>query len=236
MLVLLGQVLELRAAQSHRQRHSRVARSRAEHRAHRSRRRRNGVPLDQVQTGDRLRVRPGEKVPVDGRVIDGRTSIDESMITGESMPVEKRTGDRVTGGTVNQTGSIVMQAERVGSETVLAQIVEMVAQAQRSRAPIQGLADKVAGWFVPAVIVIAIITFIHVVRSLGPSRGWPTRIVNAVAVSDHRLPVRARSGHADVDHGRRRPRRASRRADQKSRSDRVDGKSATRSSWTRPAR
>ena len=99
--------------------------------------------------GDQLRVRPGEKVPVDGRVIEGRTNVDESMLTGESMPVTKTAGDSVSGGTVNGTGSFVMEAERVGSETVLSQIVEMVAQAQRSRAPIQGLADKVAGWFVP---------------------------------------------------------------------------------------
>ena len=108
------------------------------------------VPLDQIEKGDRLRVRPGEKVPVDGRVIEGRTSIDESMITGEPMPVTKSADDRVTGGTVNQTGSLVIEAERVGSDTVLSQIVEMVAQAQRSRAPIQGFADKVAGWFVPS--------------------------------------------------------------------------------------
>ena len=113
-----------------------------------------------MQAGDQLRVRPGEKVPVDGKIIEGKSTIDESMLTGESMPVEKGSGDNVTGGTVNQTGSFVMIAERVGSETVLAQIVEMVAQAQRSRAPIQGLADKVASWFVPAVIVIAVATFV----------------------------------------------------------------------------
>ncbi len=181
VLVLLGQVLELRA----RSRTgsairallglapttARVVRSGVE----------TDVPLDQVRKGDQLRIRPGEKVPVDGRVIDGLTSIDESMITGEPLPVEKKNGDRVTGGTVNQTGSILIEAERVGSETMLAQIVEMVAQAQRSRAPIQGLADKVAGWFVPAVIAVAIITFILWVV-FGPEPRFAYGIVNAVAV------------------------------------------------------
>jgi Cu+-exporting ATPase len=139
------------------------------------------IPADAIEEGDHLRVRPGEKIPVDGRVIDGRTNVDESMITGESMPVAKTTGDRVTGGTVNQTGSILMEAERVGSETVLSQIVEMVAQAQRSRAPIQGLADKVASWFVPAVIAVAIITFI-VWALIGPEPRFAHAIVNGVAV------------------------------------------------------
>ncbi|MGI9086501.1 MAG: heavy metal translocating P-type ATPase [Chthoniobacterales bacterium] len=139
------------------------------------------VPLGEIQQGNSLRVRPGEKVPVDGHVVDGRTNIDESMITGESMPVQKATGDRVTGGTVNQTGSIVIEAERVGNETVLSQIVEMVAQAQRSRAPIQGLADKVAGWFVPAVIASAIITFV-IWAVFGPEPRFAYAIVNAVAV------------------------------------------------------
>ncbi|MEO6872215.1 MAG: heavy metal translocating P-type ATPase [Chthoniobacterales bacterium] len=139
------------------------------------------VPLDEIQQGDNLRVRPGEKVPVDGHVIEGRTNIDESMITGESMPVQKAAGDRVTGGTVNQTGSIVIEAERVGNETVLSQIVEMVAQAQRSRAPIQGLADKVAGWFVPTVIAIAILTF-ALWAVFGPEPRFAYAIVNAVAV------------------------------------------------------
>ena len=108
--------------------------------------------------GARLRVRPGEKIPVDGVVIEGRSSVDESMITGEPIPVEKNIGDKITGGTVNGTGSFVMQTQRVGSDTLLAQIVDMVAQAQRSRAPIQGLADKVASYFVPAVVAIAVIT------------------------------------------------------------------------------
>ncbi len=134
-----------------------------------------------MRKGDRLRIRPGDKVPVDGRVIDGKTSIDESMITGEPMPIEKNNGDHVTAGTVNQTGSIVIEAERVGSDTMLSQIVEMVAQAQRSRAPIQGLADKVAGWFVPAVILAAVITFI-VWSFVGPEPRFAYAIVNAVAV------------------------------------------------------
>jgi Cu+-exporting ATPase len=128
-----------------------------------------------------MRVRPGEKIPVDGRVVEGKTSVDEAMITGEPIPVEKTTDDRVTGGTVNQRGSIVIEAERVGSETVLSQIVEMVAQAQRSRAPIQGLADKVASWFVPAVIAIAVLTFI-VWALFGPEPRFAYAIVNAVAV------------------------------------------------------
>jgi Cu+-exporting ATPase len=181
VLVLLGQVLELRA----RSRTGSAIRALLGLAPNTARVIRDGeerdVPLDDVQKGDRLRVRPGEKVPVDGRVIDGRTSVDEAMITGEPMPVEKTNGDRVTGGTVNQTGSIVIEAERVGSETVLSQIVEMVAQAQRSRAPIQGLADKVASWFVPAVIAIAIITFL-VWWFVGPEPRLAYGIVNAVAV------------------------------------------------------
>lgn len=181
VLVLLGQVLELRA-RSHTGSAIRALLDLAPKTA---RLVRDGterdIPLDEVQRGDHLRVRPGEKVPVDGRVIDGRTSVDESMITGESIPVEKTGGERVTGGTVNQTGSIVIAAERVGSETVLAQIVEMVAQAQRSRAPIQSLADKVAAWFVPAVLLIAFLTF-FVWAMFGPEPRLAYAIVNAVAV------------------------------------------------------
>ena len=181
VLVLLGQVLELRA----RSRTGAAIRALLGLAPRTARVVRNGeevdVSLDEVKRGDQLRVRPGEKLPVDGKVIDGRTSIDESMITGEPMPVEKTTGDRVIGGTVNQTGSFLMEAERVGSETVLAQIVEMVAQAQRSRAPIQGLADKVSGWFVPAVIAIAVVSFI-VWAAIGPEPRFAYAIVNAVAV------------------------------------------------------
>ena len=131
--------------------------------------------------GDRLRVRPGEKVPVDGVVIEGHSSVDESMITGESVPVEKSEGSRVIGATVNASGSFVMRAERVGRETMLAQIVELVGKAQRSRAPIQRLADKVSGWFVPAVIAIAVLTFV-VWAAWGPEPRLAHAIVNAVAV------------------------------------------------------
>ena len=181
VLVLLGQVLELRA----RSRTGSAIRAlldlapKIAHVVHDGAEK--DVPLDRVQKGEHLRVRPGEKIPVDGRVIDGKTSVDESMITGEPMPVRKVIDDRVTGGTVNQTGSILIEADRVGSETVLSQIVEMVAQAQRSRAPIQGLADKVAGWFVPAVIAIAIITF-AAWTLLGPEPRFAHAVVSAVAV------------------------------------------------------
>ena len=139
------------------------------------------VPLDQVNKGDRLRVRPGEKIPVDGIVLEGNSAVDESMVTGEPIPVEKRAGDRVIGATVNGTGSLVVDAERVGSETLLAQIVQMVAEAQRSRAPIQKLADVVSGYFVPGVILIAIITFI-VWAAFGPEPRLAYAIINAVAV------------------------------------------------------
>jgi Cu+-exporting ATPase len=139
------------------------------------------VPLDQVQVGDRLRVRPGEKVPVDGVVLEGSSAIDESMVTGEPIPVEKHADDRVIGATVNGTGSFVMRAERVGAETLLAQIVQMVAEAQRSRAPIQKLADVVSGYFVPTVIAIAVITF-AVWSVWGPEPRMAYGLVNAVAV------------------------------------------------------
>ncbi len=139
------------------------------------------VPLEHVRAGDRLRVRPGDKVPVDGVVTEGHSSVDESMITGEPVPVEKHSDDKVTGGTVNGTGGFVMRAERVGSDTLLAQIVGLVAQAQRSRAPIQGLADKVAGVFVPTVVAVAVITFV-LWFWLGPEPRLAHGIVNAVAV------------------------------------------------------
>src|SRR6185312_11921803 len=139
------------------------------------------VPLDEVHAGDHLRVRPGEKVPVDGVVLEGSSAVDESMITGEPIPVEKQSGDRVVGGTVNGTGAFVMRAERVGSETLLAQIVQMVADAQRSRAPIQRLADVVSSYFVPAVISIAAITFI-VWSVVGPAPAMAYALVNAVSV------------------------------------------------------
>ena len=139
------------------------------------------IPLSDVNLGDRLRVRPGAKVPVDGLIESGTSSVDESMLTGESMPAEKKTGDRVTGGTVNGTGSFVFRAEKIGADTMLARIVSMVADAQRSRAPIQGLVDKVAGIFVPAVVVIAAITF-GIWFFWGPEPRLAYAIVNAVAV------------------------------------------------------
>jgi len=181
-LVLLGQVLELRA----RRRTGAAIRallglSAKTARVVRSDGREEDVPLDAVQIGDRLRVHPGEKVPVDGRVVDGRSNVDESMITGEPMPVEKQAGDRVIGATVNATGGFVMEAERVGSETLLAQIVRMVGEAQRSRAPIQRIADVVAGFFVPAVVASAAVTFV-VWAIFGPKPAMAYAIVNAVAV------------------------------------------------------
>lgn len=139
------------------------------------------VPLESVQVGARLRVRPGEKVPVDGVVVEGTSSVDESMITGEPIPVEKKAGDRVTGATVNGTGTLVMKAERVGSDTLLAQIVRMVSEAQRSRAPIQKLADKVAGYFVPIIVGVSVLTFI-IWALLGPQPRMAHALIAAVAV------------------------------------------------------
>jgi P-type Cu+ transporter len=161
VLVLLGQVLELRAREAT----SGAIRSLLDLAPKTARRiRADGseeeVTLNHVQVGDRLRIRPGEKVPVDGAVAEGRSSVDESMVTGESMPVTKTVGERVIGGTINQTGALVIATEKVGSDTMLAQIVQLVAQAQRSRAPIQRLADQVSGYFVPAVIAVAVIAFV----------------------------------------------------------------------------
>ncbi len=181
-LVLLGQVLELRA----RSRTGSAIRALLDLSPKMARiMRENGseydVPLDQVKVGDRLRVRPGEKIPVDGTVVDGLSSVDESMVTGESIPVEKHAGDRVIGATVNGTGWLLMRAERVGSETMLAQIVKMVSEAQRSRAPIQRLADKVAAVFVPTVLLAAVATFV-IWFIKGPEPHLANAIVNAVAV------------------------------------------------------
>ncbi|MGH9835181.1 MAG: heavy metal translocating P-type ATPase, partial [Blastocatellia bacterium] len=181
-LVLLGQVLELRARSQTSSaikmllglapKTARVVRP-------------NGVeediPLERVQPGDLLRVRPGEKIPVDGVVVEGRSAVDESMVTGEPIPAEKTEGDKVTGGTVNATGGFVMRAERVGADTLLAQIVRMVGEAQRSRAPIQRLADVVSAYFVPAVVIIAIITFL-IWSFVGPEPRLAYALVNAVAV------------------------------------------------------
>jgi P-type Cu+ transporter len=139
------------------------------------------IPLTHVHVGDRLRVRPGEKVPVDGEVLEGRSSVDESMLTGEPIPIEKTVGDKLIGATLNGNGALVMRADKVGSETVLAQIVQLVAQAQRSRAPMQRLADKVSFWFVLAVLAAAIVTF-FVWGVFGPAPSWTYAVVNAVAV------------------------------------------------------
>jgi Cu+-exporting ATPase len=182
VLVLLGQVLELRA----RSQTSSAIRALLNLAPPTARRLRpdgteEEVPLDRVQVGDRLRVRPGDKIPVDGIVLEGRSSVDESMVTGEPIPVEKTSGSRVTGGTMNGTGSFVMRAERIGRDTLLAQIVQMVSEAQRSRAPIQRLADVVSSYFVPAVVLVAVLTFIG--WSLwGPEPRLAYGLVNAVAV------------------------------------------------------
>jgi Cu+-exporting ATPase len=181
-LVLLGQVMELRA----RSRTSAAIRALLDLSPKTARflsadGSEKDVPLEQVAPGDRLRVRPGEKIPVDGVLVEGRSSIDESMITGESIPVEKLPDDKVIGATINGTGSFVMRAERVGSETLLARIVQLVGQAQRSRAPIQRLADRVAKWFVPIVVAVAGVTFIAWVF-LGPQPRFAHALVNAVAV------------------------------------------------------
>jgi Cu+-exporting ATPase len=182
VLVLVGQVLELRA----RSRTSSAIRNLLGLAPKTARRldadgSERDVPLADVHVDDRLRVRPGERIPVDGVVVDGATSIDESMVTGEPIPVEKAAGDQVTGGTINGTGTLVMQAKRVGADTLLAQIVRMVSDAQRSRAPIQRLADVVSGWFVPLVVVVAVVTFIAW-AVVGPEPRLAYALVNAIAV------------------------------------------------------
>src|SRR5438067_3156983 len=182
VLVLLGQVLELRA----RSQTSSAIRALLDLSPKRARRihqdgSEEDVSLERIQPGDRLRVRPGEKIPADGQVAEGSSFVDESMITGESMPVAKRAGDRIIGATVNGTGTLIMRADKVGSETLLAQIVKLVSEAQRSRAPIQRLADTVAAWFAPAVIMAAIATFI-IWTFAGPEPRLAHALVNAVAV------------------------------------------------------
>jgi Cu+-exporting ATPase len=173
-LVLLGQVLEIRA----RSRTSSAIKALLglapkTARIVREDGREEDISLDRVAPGDRLRVRPGEKVPVDGILLEGNSSVDESMVTGEAIPVEKKAGDRLIGATVNGTGGFVMRAERVGSDTLLAQIVHMVSEAQRSRAPIQRLADLVSSYFVPTVVIVALITFI-IWGAVGPQRSVPS--------------------------------------------------------------
>jgi len=180
-LVLLGQLIEAKA----RSRTGQAIKSLLGLAAKTAHRVRDGqeeeIPVDAIRKGDLLRVRPGEKVPVDGVIVEGQSNIDESMITGEPIPVSKGAGDKVVGATVNQTGSFLMRGERIGSETMLAQIVQMVAEAQRSRAPIQKLADIVSGYFVPAVISIAVITFIFW-SIAGPPPAMAYALVNAVSV------------------------------------------------------
>ena len=180
-LVLLGQVMELRARSS-----TNSAIRALLGLAPKTARRigENGeedVPLEDIQIGDRLRVRPGEKIPVDGEVVEGRSSVDESMITGEPIPVEKTSGDKVIGATVNGTGSLIIEAKRIGADTLLSQIVHMVAEASRSRAPIQNLVDVVSGYFVLAVVVIAVVTFV-VWSMFGPAPAMAYALINSVAV------------------------------------------------------
>jgi P-type Cu+ transporter len=182
LLVLLGQVLELQA----RSRTSSAIKALLSLAPKTARRiapdgTEMDVPLAEIHVGDRIRIRPGEKIPTDGSVIEGRSSVDESMVTGESVPIEKSDGAPVIGGTINGTGTLVMQAERVGSDTLLAQIVKMVSEAQRTRAPIQRVADRVASWFVPAVLLASVITFIAW-AILGPAPHYAHALINAVAV------------------------------------------------------
>ena len=182
VLVLLGQILELRA----RERTGGAIKALLDLAPDTARLvhadgREEDVPIEQVAVGNNLRVRPGEKIPVDGTIVEGRSAVDESMLTGEPVPVEKTTGDDVTGATLNGTGSLIIEAARVGSDTTLSQIVEMVANAQRSRAPIQKLVDVVAGWFVPAVVAVAIIAFIAW-AVFGPPPAMAYALVAAVSV------------------------------------------------------
>lgn len=181
VLVLLGQVLELKSRSQTGQAIQSLL-SRAPKTAHLIvNGREEELSIDQVQVGNELRVKPGEKIPVDGHLIEGRSFVDESMISGEPLPVEKRVGDEVTGGTLNGNGSFLMKAQRVGSETMLSRIIQMVSEAQRSRAPIQKLADKVSGYFVPIVILIALLSFL-VWAWIGPEPRYVYALVNAVAV------------------------------------------------------
>ena len=171
------------------------------------------IPVEEVLVGDLVRVRPGEKIPVDGVIVDGASTVDESMLTGESLPVDKAPGDQVIGATINSTGAFVFRATAVGQDTALAQIVRLVEDAQGSKAPMQRLADTVSAWFVPGVLVAAVATF--TVWALAGSAG--NRLDHGDRHrhrgADHRLPLRARPGHPDRDHGRHRQGRRARHPD-----------------------
>src|SRR5207253_3123031 len=180
-LVLFGQLIEAKA-RSRTGQAIKALLGLAAKTAHRLRDgREEEISVDEIEKGDMLRIRPGEKVPIDGVIVEGKSNIDESMVTGESMPVSKAPDENVIGATVNQTGSFLMRAEKIGSETLLSQIVQMVADAQRTRAPIQKLADAVSGYFVPAVIAIAVITFV-IWSIVGPAPAMAYALVNAVSV------------------------------------------------------
>jgi len=223
LLVLLGQVLELKA----REQTSGAIKALLNLAPKRARRRRadgseEDVALEAVVVGDLLRVRPGEAVPVDGEILEGRSTLDESMITGESMPATKEAGAGVIGGTMNQSGSFLMRAQKIGRDTMLAQIVRMVAQAQRSRAPIQRLADQVSAWFVPLVIAVAVIAFFAWVL-WGPEPRLAYGLIAAVSVLIIALSMRLRSCDANVHHGGCRARCAGGGPDQKRRGARAHG-------------
>ena len=160
------------------------------------------LPIEQVVAGDLIQVRPGEKVATDGVVVEGRSAVDESMLTGESLPVEKVAGDEVIGATLNRNGSFVFRATKVGKDTALAQIVRLVSEAQGSKAPIQRLADQISAYFVPAVIAVAALTF-GIWYAVGPEPASTTHWWRR-SRADHRLPLRDGTGHPDGDHGRHR--------------------------------
>ena len=199
VLVLLGQVLELRA----REQTGGAIRALLKLAPKTARRVKadgqdEDVALELIQVGDRLRVRPGDGVPVDGEVLEGKGAVDESMVTGESMPAAKTSGDKLIGGTVNGTGSLIMRADKIGADTMLARIVAMVSEAQRSRAPIQALADKVSGYFVPAVLGVAVLAFRRVGGLGAGARAFLCADRGGLR-RHHRLSLRAGSRHADVD-------------------------------------